>query len=108
MPKPDEAAPVAKPQPNLLFSIAPRKEREEIMARSYGASWADLRSSVADRHPPGAELEDQPPATVVKSGVVDGMAYLLYSDGSIWAQMPEGIIRFASLDELRSHLDQRP
>jgi hypothetical protein len=52
--------------------------------------------------------EEQPPVTVLKSGVVDGMAYSLYSDGSIEAQMPEGMMRFASIDELRAHLDQRP
>lgn len=46
--------------------------------------------------------------TVLKSGVVDGMAYSLYSDGSIEAQMPEGMMRFASIDELRAHLDARP
>jgi hypothetical protein len=46
--------------------------------------------------------------TVIKSGVVDGMAYSLYSDGSIEAQMPEGMMRFGSIDELRRHLDQRP
>ncbi len=51
--------------------------------------------------------EDQPAVTVIKSGVVDGMAYSLYSDGSIEAQMPEGMMRFASIDELRAHLDQR-
>jgi hypothetical protein len=62
----------------------------------------------ADRHPPAAPMEDQPPVTVLKSGVVDGMAYSLYSDGSIEAQMPEGMMRFASIDELRTHLDQRP
>ena len=59
----------------------------------------------ADRPPPPV---DQPPVTVLKSGVVDGMAYSLYSDGSIEAQMPEGMMRFASIDELRSHLDHRP
>jgi hypothetical protein len=53
-------------------------------------------------------VEGQPPVTVLKSGVVDGMAYSLYSDGSIEAQMPEGMMRFASIDELRAHLDQRP
>jgi hypothetical protein len=53
-------------------------------------------------------IEDQPPVRVLKSGVVDGMAYSLYSDGSIEAQMPEGLMRFASIDELRAHLDQRP
>ena len=51
--------------------------------------------------------EDQPEVTVLKSGIVDGMAYSLYSDGSIEAQMPEGMMRFASIDELRAHLDQR-
>jgi len=51
---------------------------------------------------------DRPPVTVLKSGVVDGMAYSLYSDGSIEAQMPEGMMRFASIDELRAHLEQRP
>jgi hypothetical protein len=60
------------------------------------------------RNPPPVRNEDQPPVTVLKSGVVDGMAYSLYSDGSIEAQMPEGMMRFASIDELRSHLDQRP
>jgi hypothetical protein len=62
----------------------------------------------ADRVAPAARSEDQPQVTVLKSGVVDGMAYSLYSDGSIEAQMPEGMMRFASIDELRAHLDQRP
>jgi hypothetical protein len=57
---------------------------------------------------PAAPAVEPAPVTVLKSGVVDGMAYSLYSDGSIEAQMPEGMMRFASIDELRSHLDQRP
>jgi hypothetical protein len=62
--------------------------------------------------PPGSEPEMEPAVeqgavTVLKSGIVDGMAYSLYSDGSIEAQMPEGMMRFASIDELRTHLDQR-
>ena len=62
----------------------------------------------ADRYPPATPAAEPSPVTVLKSGVVDGMAYSLYSDGSIEAQMPEGMMRFASIDELRSHLDQRP
>jgi len=58
--------------------------------------------------PPPPAMEAKPDVTVIKSGVVDGMAYSLYSDGSIEAQMPEGMLRFASLDELRMHLEQRP
>jgi hypothetical protein len=61
----------------------------------------------ADRYPPAVRTEEQAEVTVLKSGVVDGMAYSLYSDGSIEAQMPEGMMRFASIDELRSHLDHR-
>jgi hypothetical protein len=60
----------------------------------------------ADRAPPAAN-EEPPAVSVLKSGVVDGMAYSLYSDGSIEAQMPEGMMRFASIDELRAHLEQR-
>jgi hypothetical protein len=68
---------------------------------------AGADAPAAERYPPAATNEDQPPVTVLKSGVVDGMAYSLYSDGSIEAQMPEGMMRFASIDELRAHLDQR-
>jgi hypothetical protein len=61
----------------------------------------------AELYTPAAPDEVLLPVTVLKSGVVDGMAYSLYSDGSIEAQMPEGMMRFASIDELRAHLDQR-
>lgn len=57
---------------------------------------------------PPQPAEPTPQITVLKSGVVDGMAYSLYSDGSIEAQLPEGMMRFTSIDELRSYLDARP
>jgi hypothetical protein len=44
--------------------------------------------------------------TILKSGVVDGMAYTLYSDGSIEAQLPQGMLRFGSITELRNHIEQ--
>ena len=43
---------------------------------------------------------------VLKSGVVDGMGYTLYVDGSIEAELPQGTLRFASINELRSHLEK--
>jgi hypothetical protein len=64
-------------------------------------------AAAAERAPPARTDEPPPGVTVLKSGVVDGMAYSLYSDGSIEAQMPEGMMRFASIDALRAHLDQR-
>jgi hypothetical protein len=44
------------------------------------------------------------PVAILKSGVVDGMAYTLYVDGSIEAELPHGTLRFASIHELRDHL----
>ncbi|MFG1359198.1 hypothetical protein [Xanthobacter pseudotagetidis] len=43
---------------------------------------------------------------ILKSGIVGGMAYTLYSDGSIQAELPDGVVRFASLQELRDHVSQ--
>ena len=45
------------------------------------------------------------PVSIVKSGVVNGMAYILYSDGSIEAQLPQGTLRFGSIIELRNHIE---
>ena len=60
------------------------------------------------RTPLSAEPRAATPRTaaVLKSGVVDGMAYTLYVDGSIEAELPQGTLRFASIDELRSHLEK--
>jgi hypothetical protein len=45
-------------------------------------------------------------ATVLKSGIVDGMAYTLYTDGSIEAELAQGVVRFGSIEELRNHLEK--
>jgi hypothetical protein len=66
----------------------------------------DAPEPVRERFQPPRRA-DASSVTIVKSGVVDSMAYSLYSDGSIEAQMPEGMVRFASIDELRAHLDER-
>ena len=36
------------------------------------------------------------------------MAYTLYTDGSIEAQLPTGLMRFASIDDLRTYLERGP
>jgi hypothetical protein len=65
--------------------------------------------------PPRREPTIEPPsetagraeaATVLKSGVVDGMAYTLYTDGSIEAELAQGVVRFGSIEELRNHLEK--
>jgi hypothetical protein len=59
-------------------------------------------------HAPAAEVRQEASAavSVLKSGVVEGMAYTLYSDGSIEAQLPEGTVRFGSITELRNHIEK--
>lgn len=43
---------------------------------------------------------------ILKSGVVDGMGYTLFVDGSIEATLPQGTLRFASISDLRNHLER--
>jgi hypothetical protein len=93
----------AWPQSDRARSDALRRPRTPSTFAEPNAS-----APAPERPAPAARSEEPAPVTVLKSGVVDGMAYSLYSDGSIEAQMPEGMMRFASIDELRSHLDQRP
>jgi hypothetical protein len=116
-PAPAAASPPSKDSeaaPSATFDDAwPQSERAravDVSPRRGGRTPSTFTegNAAADRNPPAPRNEEQPPVTVLKSGVVDGMAYSLYSDGSIEAQMPEGMMRFASIDELRSHLDQRP
>jgi hypothetical protein len=59
------------------------------------------------RPEPRSEPRPEPrPLSILKSGVIDEMAYTLFTDGSIEAQMPDGTMRFSSIEELRRHLDQ--
>jgi hypothetical protein len=118
--EPQSSAPAALPAqdsgevpPPTFDNAWPRSERsrsaDPLPQRRSGRSAPSPNEAPAVRQPPPATPgEDQPAVTVLKSGVVDGMAYSLYSDGSIEAQMPEGMMRFASIDELRAHLDHRP
>jgi hypothetical protein len=55
--------------------------------------------------PPAAPAEEQRSVTILKSGVVDGMAYTLYADGSIEARLPQGLVRFGSIAQLRAHIE---
>jgi len=110
-----EAAPPpsrpSEPPPATFEEAWPQPERARTsdapVRRSARTTLAEEGNAGAAGAPPAVQNDEPPPVTVLKSGVVDGMAYSLYSDGSIEAQMPEGMMRFASIDDLRTHLDQR-
>jgi hypothetical protein len=106
---PPPAAEIEEVPPATFDDAWPKSERsrpaDPLPQRRTGRTPSTFSETPAARQPLAGD--DQSPVTVLKSGVVDGMAYSLYSDGSIEAQMPEGMMRFASIDELRAHLDQR-
>lgn len=74
-----------------------------VQAAATSAPEPDLMPESADEVPQAAAANS---VSVLKSGVVDGMAYTLYSDGSIEAQLPQGTLRFGSITELRHHIEQ--
>jgi hypothetical protein len=132
-PEPTPPAPDRPARRNLLFATRRRDKDEPAASPPSPALEAEPKASfenawpnparpngAADRQAPAATganeaapaeqaKPDLPPGvTVMKSGVVDGMAYTLYSDGSIEAQFAgESPIRFASFDALRVHVEQQ-
>ena len=97
----------AEPPPASFEDAWPKPERARPGEMAAQRRSSRIPPTLGEANGGPAPPEDRPEVTVLKSGVVDGMAYSLYSDGSIEAQMPEGMMRFASIDELRAHLDQR-
>ena len=62
--------------------------------------------------PPPGQAADAPQngtaaTTVYRSGVIDGMAYSLFMDGSIEAELPTGRVKFGTIDELQKYLVSR-
>jgi hypothetical protein len=133
-PPPPPPAPDRPARRNLLFASKRRDKDEQPAAPvpspaleaepkvSFDNAWPSTSraNGAAERQEPAvtpsgdasaaepAKADLPPGVTVMKSGVVDGMAYTLYSDGSIEAQFAgESPIRFASFDALRAHVEQQ-
>jgi len=113
------AAAQAQPAPELPPAEPVAEERLPPQERPAAQDRASLPEQVAQEQaaeqsfatsptvaPDAAPDESPVPISILKSGVVDGMAYTLYSDGSIEAQLPQGTLRFGSISELRAHIEQ--
>ena len=109
-----EARPGGSTEPRLDFLFRPKAPRPSN-AEPFDAMWPKRRGP-ADQPKPDEVArqsgeEPRPPereprtVAILKSGVVDGMAYTLYADGSIEAQLPHGTVRFGSIAELRAHIE---
>lgn len=66
---------------------------------------AELVPSEAAAGAATPDPEAAAPVSILKSGVIEGMAYTLYSDGSIAAELPQGTLRFGSIAALRDHIE---
>ena len=95
----------------------PRRPQKGAQDNPFDSVWPSDASGVPQhpgqgRREPVLDSESAPhagrpePVTVLKSGVVDGMAYTLYTDGSIEAELAQGVVRFGSIEELRNHLEK--
>jgi hypothetical protein len=127
--KPDAPASVSRAE--QVARTAPSMERPRDAGKEPGRPagqdaglfdvvWPDARSkpmttesAKREPEPPSRPREEkhpdapsERPVAILKSGVIDGMAYTLYADGSIEAELPQGTVRFASVDALRAHLEK--
>jgi len=91
-------APDPTPPPVDLAPLTriPEPPREAALPPSAPTVRPEPKPAVA---PGGAAA-----ATVYRSGVIDGMAYSLFMDGSIEAELPSGRVKFATIDELQKYL----
>jgi hypothetical protein len=111
MPGPTPAPPMAAPRPEPPRREPPRPEpRPEPRVEQRPEPIHPEPLHPEPLHPeylrPESLRPEPHPVSVLKSGVIDEMAYTLFTDGSIEAQMPDGTMRFGSIEELRRHLEQ--
>jgi hypothetical protein len=47
------------------------------------------------------------PRPILRAGVIQQTAYTLFADGSVETPLPEGVLRFGSIEEFLGHLEKR-
>jgi hypothetical protein len=89
-------------------ATVPDASQEDLVANTDAAAVetasAVTRDLPVDEAEAPAEPEEKPP--LLRSYESQGITYFLYTDGSIEAQTPGGLLRFASLQELRGYIEQ--
>ena len=96
-------------QPRTPAPEPPSSPHQPVPSRAETIPRAGATRMPESQPEPEPEHEREPdvqPVAILKSGVVDGMGYTLYVDGSIEAELPDGTLRFASINELRTHLEK--
>jgi hypothetical protein len=106
-PAPGNGKPAAAPEPAVDLAPLARIPEEPRVAVAPPAPAPPAKPVAPPLRAPARPVpppEASPEATIYKSGVIEGMAYTLYMDGSIEAELPQGKVRFASVEELQKHL----
>jgi len=101
------AVPSAPPASDKLFDKVWSGEPVATQRESAAASAAVIETVRVEHHATPPSPPEEEPVRIFKSGVIDGMAYTLYTDGSIEAELAQGTVKFASIDELRAYLAAR-
>jgi hypothetical protein len=89
----------------LLEPLPPPTSRPAppVLERS-GPAALERSAPPPERSAPPVEAPPGEKPRVLKSGVIEGMAYTLYADGSVDAELPTGTTHFASISAWRAHL----
>jgi hypothetical protein len=116
-PNQDAAAPQPRQGPaaephNIFDMVWPSDRQRPAGEGAPPDQQAELPPEPSMRPPPPPSAASMParaeprPLSILKSGMIDEMAYTLFTDGSIEANMPDGTMRFASIEELRQHIEK--
>jgi len=129
----DDPGDMARPSHSLQRPAIPPPDPAVSPRDIFGTVWSSLNRSLAEgpqqhaeaspetgprpadsKSPPlapepAACPSEQPaePETILRTGVIQQTAYTLFGDGTIEAQLPEGVRRFASIEEFLGHLEKR-
>lgn len=102
--KKEKAEQPAAPKFQSPFAPPPRGQPKPEARPAADATPEEAAFAAPEEEP--APADEPRHVAILKSGVVDGMGYTLYVDGSIEAELPQGTLHFASINELRSHLEK--
>jgi hypothetical protein len=106
------AASTLAPSPGSMPVTAPL---EQMTAPPVAPPSASVAAPVVHPHAPQIQVapreivtHDEAPRAL-KSGVIEGMAYTLYSNGTVDAELPRhGTVRFASIAQWRAYMRAEP
>lgn len=109
--RPPEPLQAPEPFPSIVTRAVPAAPPIAAEPAPAGMAPPPVRPAPRPAPPPApkpaAPQNGTAATTVYRSGVIDGMAYSLFMDGSIEAELPTGRARFGTIDELQKYLVSR-